>query len=201
MERIFVLADFFGSFQPTRFPSQSPVRRCPPSYDKTRTDYAAGDRVEIFSTIYECNEFPYEPYCNIADESILRRYEKDYWNDAWSLIGSCDNSFPSKSPSHAPTSVEHAVTVGIIKRWYPDLFVDENLCRYDDYYPLWMSFDSNKEDYLFDSRDECCRQFSCEPASPTSKPSTFEPSLQPTESPTRTPTDMASLNILDSKLK
>ncbi|EJK74147.1 hypothetical protein THAOC_04194 [Thalassiosira oceanica] len=177
---------------PTRFPSQSPVSRCPPSYDKTRTDYAAGDRVEIFSTIYECKEFPYQPYCNIADESVLRKYEKDYWNDAWSLIGPCDDSFPSKSPSYAPTSVEHAVSVGIIRKWYPDLFVDENLCRYDDYYPLWMSFDSNKEDYLFDSRDECCSQFPCETASPTSEPSTIEPSRQPTESPTESPTEMAS---------
>jgi len=167
----------------------------------TRTDYAAGDRVEIFSTIYECNVFPYEPYCSIADESVLRKYEKDYWNDAWSLIGPCEDSFPSRSPSYSPTTVEHALSNGILRKWYPDLFTDESLCRYDEYYPLWMSFDSNKDDYLFESREQCCRQFPCDTDIPTAEPSTLEPSLQPTESPTESPTDMASLNLLDSELK
>ena len=63
-------------------------------------------------SIFECaggktqaESYKYEPYCNIADQSLLGYKELELWNVAWAYVGPCYRTeTPTGSPSLSPTS-------------------------------------------------------------------------------------------------
>ena len=138
----------------------------------------------------------YEPYCNIFHQSMLDQsnlqVELQLWNEAWTFTSACYKTdvpttspitdYPTISPTNNPTET------GL---WYPDLYVEEQRCVRGDGYPFWMSLSSNVNDYLFESREDCCSKHVCEETSrPTRKPSkspTMKPSNIPSKKPSRMP--------------
>jgi hypothetical protein len=48
-------------------------------------------------------------------------------------------------------------TISHILKWYPDWDVHPSVCSNDGKHPTYM--DDNLDDYLFDSREECCKAF------------------------------------------
>ena len=54
---------------------------CPATYNPQQiTNYAAGNKVEVYDTIFTCRTYPYEEYCNIhsLEEAILLSKNGDY---------------------------------------------------------------------------------------------------------------------------
>ena len=85
---------------------------CPPAYNRYKTNYGAGEKVEVDLSIFECavgktqaESYKYEPYCNIADQSLLGYKELELWNVAWAYVGPCYRTeTPTGSPSLSPTA-------------------------------------------------------------------------------------------------
>lgn len=75
---------------------------CPPSYDTTKTDYVAGDFIEVESFVFECQPYPYEEYCNVAelDEDVDDGVE-ELWNNAWRAVREC---YTTETPTEMPTT-------------------------------------------------------------------------------------------------
>mmetsp|Transcript_38255 Transcript_38255/g.70562 ORF Transcript_38255/g.70562 Transcript_38255/m.70562 type:complete len:384 (-) Transcript_38255:108-1259(-) len=84
----------FPTLAPTIEPevsSTEPLPGCPPAYDRERTDYVAGDTVQMSRYIWECLPGEYEEYCNVPDKD-------DNWDDetynvwfyAWDRQGPCE---------------------------------------------------------------------------------------------------------------
>lgn len=70
------------------------LAHCPPAYDTSKIDYAAGDQVTIRSNIFKCRDEAHETYCNIPvwDDSLLDNdvSAKDMWVHAWEKLGACE---------------------------------------------------------------------------------------------------------------
>jgi len=89
--------------------SPTPLVHCPPAYSQYKTDYVAGDLVEIYSNIFECaggrteaESVLYVPYCNIADAYLLdNSVELELWNLAWIHVGG--PCYKTESPTEVPT--------------------------------------------------------------------------------------------------
>jgi len=195
----------YPTISPSNNPSNqpTPLSYCPPAYDPNKTNYIAGEQVELMNHIHTCaggrsieEAQIYEPYCNIFHQSMLDQsnlqVELQLWNEAWTFTSACYKTdkpttspitdYPTISPTNNPTET------GL---WYPDLYVEEQRCVRGDDYPLWMSLSSNVNDYLFESREDCCSKHVCEETSkPTRKPSkspTMKPSNMPSKKPSRMP--------------
>ncbi|KAL9181028.1 hypothetical protein ACHAXT_009833 [Thalassiosira profunda] len=89
-------------------PSPTPLQYCPPPYDFDKTDYVAGQLVEINAHVFECSPKRVR-YCNILawDDSLLAEdvNAKDKWDTAWVLVGECyKTESPTAGPSASPTS-------------------------------------------------------------------------------------------------
>ncbi len=90
----------------------TPITYCPPAYSRYKTDYVAGERVEVDGSIFGCaggtaqaESNKYEPYCNIADQSLLGYEELELWNSAWVYVGPCYRTeTPTGSPSLSPAA-------------------------------------------------------------------------------------------------
>lgn len=95
---------------------------CPPPYDPNRVDYAANDTVEVYNTIFTCQQSPYEVFCNIDTlEEAKRTIENGgggvgdgrinadvqmLWLQAWKEVGQCSSltaSSSEKTTSILPT--------------------------------------------------------------------------------------------------
>jgi len=65
---------------------------CPPHYRASST-YAAGDIIEEYSRIYQCQSPPYEAYCNISElDEGWADDQKELWADAWIKVGDCEEA-------------------------------------------------------------------------------------------------------------
>ena len=134
---------------PTNSPSKTPTNEptplpyCPPAYDPNKTNYIAGDQVELLNHIHECaggrdetEARIYEPYCNIVDASQLLQAELELWNEAWTPISACyKTATPTESPSPEPTYLPSSSPVESPGVWYPDLYVEEQRCVKGEDYP------------------------------------------------------------------
>lgn len=94
----------------TSNPTVSPTSQlyCPESYNMTKTDYTAGQRVEVDNYIFECRVddddiIDYAIYCNIALPYELTEEQQGLWNDAWVSISSC---YRTETPTAAPSTLE-----------------------------------------------------------------------------------------------
>ena len=96
--------------------SPTPPQYCPDKYDRTKTDYVAGDRVESDGYIFECQGGIYEAYCN--QPNFLPWMTKQdsnaklLWMNAWMFVMECyrtetptTSPTDSASPSISPTGV------------------------------------------------------------------------------------------------
>jgi len=89
--------------------SDSELPACPPAYDFTRTDYVAGEEVEIMGKIFVCNDGEgYEKYCKLSswDPALLEEdgNAKEMWNDAWVEVGPCERVTLDRDGSDATTT-------------------------------------------------------------------------------------------------
>ena len=107
----------YPTFTPTFNPvvdveEESPavLTPCPPHYDPSYTNYAAGDAIEMNSHVFVCNHPPYEEYCNIVkmDESWNATIQ-ELFQDAWGHMGECD--LVEKMPSEEVVMVGEATTM------------------------------------------------------------------------------------------
>ncbi|KAL9189162.1 hypothetical protein ACHAXT_011652 [Thalassiosira profunda] len=75
---------------PTWMPTETPPP-CPPAYDDARTDYVAGEEVEVYEHTFSCNSGTgYVDFCNIAAvDSLWTDAELAMWNGAWVHVGPC----------------------------------------------------------------------------------------------------------------
>jgi hypothetical protein len=110
-------------------PTQPPTKvlTCPLPYSQYKTDYKAGDYVEIDGNVFECAGGPYSddndddvskskyvPYCNVADKTLLAPVEVVWWNVAWTLVGG-----PCIRPSAVPTVVTTSQQPSVINSLEP----------------------------------------------------------------------------------
>ena len=168
--------------------AQQLLPQCPSPYDIQRTEYVAGDSVEVYDTIFTCQPTPYEEYCNIptldeaynnnigistngdgqqmtvkSDEEV-----KNLWLNAWIENGQCEHY--TSSPSNDPTITNVPTTSNV-----------------PTYTPSMSSFPS------FSSMPTKIPTYSPTTSYPTYSPSSSYPTYSPsTASPTYVPT--ASFN-------
>jgi hypothetical protein len=98
----------YTTASPTSEPTDSPtpISYCPPAYDLTKTDYIAGQRVEVEGFAFECNQggidgVEYVPYCNTPYPDHLDEEDMEMWNDAWVEISAC---YMTTTPTSGPTT-------------------------------------------------------------------------------------------------
>lgn len=107
---------------PLEYDNKDLLPPCPATYNPQQiTNYAAGNKVEVYDTIFTCRPSPYEEYCNIhsLEEAILLSKNGDYiatisfnnqmnsnsqkqlseeeqvtelWLNAWMEVGKCIHS-------------------------------------------------------------------------------------------------------------
>ena len=117
---------------------QQLLPQCPSPYDIQRTDYVAGDSVEVYDTIFTCQPTPYEEYCNLptldeaynnnvgisingdgqqmtvkSDEEV-----KNLWLNAWIENGQCEHY--TSSPSNNPT-ITNVPTASFVPTYTPSM--------------------------------------------------------------------------------
>ena len=85
--------------------SPTPLPYCPDQYDRTKTDYVVGDQASDAGFVFECQPYPYEPYCNKPDflPSMLKEdaNAKLLWMNAWSYVSEC---YRTETPTMSPTT-------------------------------------------------------------------------------------------------
>ncbi|KAL3806352.1 hypothetical protein ACHAXA_007693, partial [Cyclostephanos tholiformis] len=174
------------AFPPSNSPTNPPtsILYCPPAYNQSKTDYGAGERVDVDFNVFECaggktqaESYRYEPYCNIADPSLLGLSELELWNVAWAYVGPCYRTeTPSKSPSLSPT---------------------ENPAEMPTTQPSWEPSHSGKPSiapsYAISSSP------SQNPSNQMTDAPTVLPSLHPTQNPTATPSVSPTLSLSPTK--
>ena len=96
----------YTTMTPTSEPTDSPtpVPYCPPAYDLIKSDYVAGDKVEVEGFAFECNRggvdgVEYVPYCNTPYPDHLDEEDMEMWNDAWVEISAC---YVTTTPTSGP---------------------------------------------------------------------------------------------------
>lgn len=108
------------SSSPTDSPSSKPITSvptnvvyCPNPYDVSKTNYIAGDQVEVSNHAWECRAYPHDMYCNVAEfHPSLTEADptaEELWLNAWAYVGLCYRTYApteshvSSKPTDAPT--------------------------------------------------------------------------------------------------
>mmetsp|Transcript_34130 Transcript_34130/g.82534 ORF Transcript_34130/g.82534 Transcript_34130/m.82534 type:complete len:380 (-) Transcript_34130:329-1468(-) len=185
---------------------------CPEGYSQT-TQYTLGSMISFpvagssVQEVYQCKG----QHCNAGPDQAPGT---ENFHLTWDLVGSCGDSGSSSLSAATIASVGQtqptAPASSAAAKWYPSVKSAAPECTYGtDYEPKWMAVEILREQFLFETYEECCDAYaelcnptdstainndpsSATPGTPTASPSMSKRNMAPTVSPTETPTEANS---------
>lgn len=180
---------------------------CPEGYSQT-AHYTLGSMISFpvagssVQEVYQCKG----QHCNAGPSQAPGT---ENFHLTWDLVGSCGDSGSSSLSAATVASVGQtqptAPASSAAAKWYPSVDSASPECTYGtDYKPQWMDVEMLREQFLFETYEDCCDAYNelCNPTASTasnSDPSGVTPGTptaspsrrtsEPTESPTEMPVE------------